>query len=122
LAKYKVLVVDDDEDILFIMTKRLKNAGHKVFVAKNGVEAIDEGKKHSPDIIIMDISMPEMDGIATIMKMKTIENLRDIPVIVCTSVRAEDDQVVAQQLGVADYIRKDQLSELPDKIGRVLGG
>jgi len=82
--RHKVLIVDDDEAILALQREILSDAKYKVFKARNGRECIDQAKKFSPDIIVLDVMMPELDGIATLLKLKSIKDTRFIPVIMCT--------------------------------------
>jgi len=119
--KRKVLVVDDDEDMLRLLERILSKAKYKVLKAKSGKKCIKQAKESSPDIIILDIMMPELDGIATILKLKSSKETRAIPIIMCTAVKEDEDEIVAQNLGVADYIRKGpELEGLLDKIEKVL--
>ncbi len=119
--KKKILVVDDEPDFLKVITMRLKANNYEVITATNGKECIEQAKKSSPDIIIMDIMMPELDGIATILKLRTFPQTRSIPVIVCTAVKESEDEIVAQNLQVADYFRKtSDTKNLITKIERVL--
>jgi DNA-binding response OmpR family regulator len=119
--KNKVLVIDDDENMLFLLENILLDAKYKVFTAKSGKEGIERAKKLSPDIIILDIMMPELDGLATILKMKSSDETRSIPIIMCTAVKEGEDEIVARNLGVADFCRKTaQMEDLLEKIERVL--
>ena len=125
MEKHKVLVVDDEPDFLKIISYRLEKADYEVITASDGKGCIEQIKKFSPDIIIMDIMMPELDGIATVLKLKSLKEASSIPIIVCTAVKEADDEIVAQNLGVADYIRKspqaeDLTEDLIAKIERVL--
>ena len=120
MGKSLVLIVDDDTDILRVMKKRLSDAGFKVIEAKNGVESIEQATKHSPDIIIMDIAMPKLDGIGAILKMKALDKTRSIPVIVWTGIQEKDDEVMAKELEVTDYVRKDNIQDLISKIENAL--
>jgi DNA-binding response OmpR family regulator len=119
--KNRVLVIDDDENMLFLLENILLDAKYKVFTAKSGKEGIERAKKLSPDIIILDIMMPELDGLATILKMKSSDETRSIPIIMCTAVKEGEDEIVARNLGVADFCRKTaQMEDLLEKIERVL--
>ena len=119
--RHKVLIVDDDEAILALQREILSDAKYKVFKARNGRKCIEQAKKFSPDIIVLDVMMPELDGIATLLKLKSIKETRFIPVIMCTAVKEEEDEVVARNLGVADYVRKTPRMEgLIVKIKKVL--
>jgi two-component system alkaline phosphatase synthesis response regulator PhoP len=120
--KPKILVVDDDEDMLLLIEKILSGAKYKVFKARNGNEGIEKARNIQPDIVVMDIMMPELDGIAAVLKLKSIRETRSIPVIMCTAVKEEEDEIVARNLGVSDYIRKTpQMQGLVEKIRKVLG-
>ncbi len=121
MNNYKVLIVDDDEDTLLVLEKILLKAKYKLFKARNGKECIEQAKKFSPDIIVMDIMMPGLDGIASVLKLKGIEETKSIPIIICTAVKEGEDEIVAQNLGVVGYVRKTpQMEGLIDKIEEVL--
>lgn len=123
MSNKKILVVDDEKDFLKVITYRLKKAGYEVITASNGKECIERAKRFSPDIIILDIMMPELDGLVVTLKLKSIDKTKDIPIIICTAVKAGEDKVVAQNLGVADYYKKsDEIGNLITKIRRVLQG
>ena len=121
MAKNKVLIIDDDQDMRFILERILTNARYKVFKARNGKEGIELAKKILPDIIVTDIMMPELDGITTVLKLKSIEETKSIPIIVSTAVREDEDKIVAQNLGAADYCKKTaDMKDLLAKIERIL--
>ena len=116
-----ILVVDDDEDTLLVYEKTLSRAGYEVIMARNGKESVQMAKKESPDVIIMDIMMPEADGISSILRLKADDTTRDIPVIVATSVEETDDRIAAENLGVAGYIvKRSNMDTLITKIEGVL--
>jgi two-component system alkaline phosphatase synthesis response regulator PhoP len=102
----KILIVDDDSDILEILKYNLCLAGYNVKIAINGKEAIKKAKLFIPDIILLDIMMPEMDGIKACTQIKTIPKLFDT-IIVFLSARSEDfTQIAAFDAGGDDYITK----------------
>lgn len=116
-----MLVVDDDEDMLLLYDNILRDAKYKVFKARNGKECIEQVSEVAPDVIIMDIMMPEMDGIATVLKLRGKDETRSIPIVMCTAVKEEEDEIVSRNLGVADYCRKTpQMEDLLIKIERIL--
>ncbi len=102
----KILLVDDEPDILEIVGYNLTQEGYQVFTAKNGKEAVQLAKKYLPQLIIMDVMMPEMDG------MEACENIRKIPelaniIITFLTARSEDySQVAGFDAGADDYITK----------------
>ena len=102
----KILLVDDEPDILEIVGYNLKNEGYKIFTAKNGIEAIKIAKKEVPHLIILDIMMPEMDGIEACEKIRATEGLENVLVTFFTA-RGEDySQVAGFNVGADDYITK----------------
>ncbi len=106
ISSIKILVVDDDPDIVEILKYNLKNSGYSVKSAGNGVEAIKKAKKFIPDIILMDVMMPEMSGIEACEEIKNINQLSQA-VIIFLSARSEDyTQISAYDAGADDYISK----------------
>ena len=106
ISSIKVLVVDDDPDIVEILKYNLKNSGYSVKSAGNGVEAIKKAKKFIPDIILMDVMMPEMSGIEACEEIKNIDHLSQA-IIIFLSARSEDyTQISAYDAGADDYISK----------------
>ena len=102
----KILLVDDEPDILEIVGYNLSNEGYQVITGSNGVEAVKLGKKHKPHLVILDVMMPEMDGIEAceiLRKTKGLENT----VITFLTARGEDySQVAGFDAGADDYITK----------------
>ena len=102
----KILLVDDEPDILEIVGYNLKNEGYEVFTAENGLEAIKVAKKQLPHLILLDIMMPEMDGIETCEKIRKIKSLENVLIAFLTA-RGEDySQVAGFEAGADDYITK----------------
>ena len=102
----KILVVDDDKDIVEILQYNLKNSGYSVKSANNGIEAIKKAKKFLPDVILMDVMMPEMSGIEACSEIKEINELSNT-IIIFLSARNEDyTQISAYDAGADDYISK----------------
>jgi len=102
----KILIVDDDPDIIEILTYNLSNEGYNVKSAVNGIEALKKAKKFIPDIILLDVMMPEMDGIEACSSLREIESLSK-SMIIFLSARGEDfTQIAAFDAGADDYINK----------------
>ena len=102
----KVLIVDDDPEIIEILNYNLVNYGFKTKSASNGLEAIKKAKKFTPDIILLDVMMPEMDGIEACIKIREIKTLTNTRIIFL-SARGEDfTQIAAFDAGADDYISK----------------
>ncbi len=101
-----ILLVDDELDILEIIGYNLSGEGYNVVTAQNGVEAIKKAKKHKPELIILDVMMPEMDGIEACEKIRLIPELSET-VITFLTARGEDySQVAGFEAGADDYITK----------------
>ena len=102
----KILIVDDDLDIIEILKYNLNNSGYSVKSANNGIKAIKKAKKFLPDIILMDVMMPEMTGIEACSEIRKIDQLRNT-IIIFLSARSEDyTQISAYDAGADDYISK----------------
>ena len=102
----KILVVDDDPEIVEILKYNLLNSGFEVKVAYNGIQAVKKSKKFKPDIILMDVMMPEMNGIEACTEIRNIDNLKNVQIIFL-SARGEDyTQIAAFDAGADDYINK----------------
>ena len=102
----KILVVDDDLDIIEILKYNLNNSGYFVKSANNGIKAIKKAKKFLPDIILMDVMMPEMSGIEACSEIRKIDKLSNT-IIIFLSARSEDyTQISAYDAGADDYISK----------------
>lgn len=102
----KILLVDDEADILEFMSYAFKKEGYEVLTANSGNEAIEVAKRENPRLIILDIMMPEMDGIETCREIRAIDSLKDV-VIAFLSARNEDfTQIAGFNVGADDYIIK----------------
>lgn len=104
--KNKILLVDDDSDILEFLTYNLLKENYIVDTAKNGLEAIVKVKENKPDLILLDVMMPEFDGIETCEEIRKIDENKDI-IIAFLSARGEDfSQIAGFEAGGDDYITK----------------
>lgn len=102
----RILLVDDEPDILEIIGYNLSSEGYQISTAENGVEAIAKAKKHRPHLIVLDVMMPEMDGIEACEKIRAIPELSET-VITFLTARGEDySQVAGFEAGADDYITK----------------
>jgi two-component system alkaline phosphatase synthesis response regulator PhoP len=102
----RILLVDDEPDILEIIGYNLSSEGYQISTAENGVEAIAKAKKHKPHLIVLDVMMPEMDGIEACEKIRAIPELSET-VITFLTARGEDySQVAGFEAGADDYITK----------------
>lgn len=105
-SQYKILLVDDEVDILEFISYNLEKEGYKVYTAQNGAEAIKVAERTLPDLIILDVMMPEMDGIAACEELRRIPTLRHTMIAFLTA-RGEDySQIAGFEAGADDYITK----------------
>ena len=106
VAKKKILVVDDETDLLDLIEYNLKKEGFDVLKAENGEEGIQIAKEHKPDLVLMDIMMPKMDGMEAVEKMRADDDLKAIPIIFLTARSDEKTEVEGLNKGGDDYITK----------------
>jgi len=102
----KILLVDDEPDILEIVGYNLTQAGYQVFTATNGKDAIKQAQKLNPQLIILDVMMPEMDGMEACEKIREIPELKDTIITFLTARSEEYSQVAGFDVGADDYIAK----------------
>jgi two-component system alkaline phosphatase synthesis response regulator PhoP len=103
---YKVLVVDDEIDILEFIQYNLKKEGYSVYLAHNGQEALDEARRIKPDLILLDVMMPVMDGIETCKQIKADPELKKTFVVFLTARSEEYSELAGFNAGADDYIAK----------------
>ncbi len=104
--KLKILIVDDEPDIPELLKLSLISEPYDFLVAYNGEEAIDVALKEHPDLILLDIMMPDMDGYEVVEQLKQSNTANDIPVIMISAKTAIEDKVRGMELGIDDYIAK----------------
>ena len=117
-----VLVADDEEDIKVVLRMFLEAVGYEVVTAFDGLDALEQIKSTKPDVVLMDIMMPVIDGIEVVRQMKATPGIRDIPVVMLTAAAQSDMVERAIQAGAADYIVKPFEPEAVQRaIEKVLG-
>ena len=105
-APCKILIVDDDPDIVELLQYNLTKEGYEVAYAENGKEAITVALKQKPDVVLMDVMMPVMDGIAACRQMREMPDFRDTYIIFLTARAEEFSEVAAFEAGADDFITK----------------
>jgi len=106
MPKSRILIVDDEEDVRVFLKKRLERHNFKVATAATGVECLDRIGEFNPDLVLLDIVMPYMDGYEVARKLKQDPKARDIPILM-HSVRKETDSIFkSMKLGSIDYVIK----------------
>jgi two-component system alkaline phosphatase synthesis response regulator PhoP len=105
-VKQKILIVDDEPDILELIEYNLKKEGYQVFLARNGQEAVTEAKRSLPDLIVLDIMMPKMDGIEACRIMRTMPEFKNTFMVFLTARSEEYSEIAGFNVGADDYIAK----------------
>ena len=119
----RILIVDDERDIIKALTVRLKSKGYRVFGALGGAQGIFMANKEIPDLIILDIRMPDMDGFSVVEALKQSGQTSRIPIIFLTGSPERDADERAMGLGARFYIKKPyDPEELLDAVRRALEG
>lgn len=104
--KPKILIVDDETDAVELLKFNLKPAGFDTLAAHNGNEAIQKARQDSPDLILLDLMLPEMDGLEVCKVLRGDSSTSDIPIIILTAKTAEIDRVLGLEFGADDYLTK----------------
>jgi signal transduction histidine kinase len=105
-VKPRVLIVDDDAQNVLLLGEKMRADGYEVSEARTGIECLAAIDKYRPDIILMDVMMPEMDGYETLRRLKSREETRYIPVVMLTGMGEIEDRVRGFEVGADDYILK----------------
>ena len=123
MAEHKplILIADDEEDIKIILKMYLENEGFDVATAYDGLDAMNRIKDRRPDVILMGIMMPVLDGIEVTKRLKADEETRDIPIVILTAAAQSSMAEKAINVGAADYIAKPfNPDNVRDVIRRIL--
>ncbi len=106
----KILVAEDDKFLSKILVSKLKKSGFGVELAENGEEALEKMKEDKPDLILLDIIMPEKNGFEVLEDMRKNKNLKNVPVIILSNLGQQSDIEKGKKLGVVDYWVKANFS------------
>jgi CheY-like chemotaxis protein len=119
----KILIVEDEEVLINVLKKKLIREGYDISVAKNGVEGLTKMKKDRPDLILLDIIMPEKGGFEVMEEMAKDEDLKDIPVIIISNSGQPVEIEKAERLGADDWLIKTEFDpqEVLDKVIKQIG-
>ena len=119
--KFLILVVDDSADNLSMISLDLQQQGYRVVTASNGEDAITVATQMLPNLILMDINLPTLDGLGATRRIRENESLRDVPVVAITAFGTEGFQRAAYDAGVAGYLTKPfDLDRMHQLIARLL--
>jgi two-component system phosphate regulon response regulator PhoB len=106
MAKEKILVVDDEEDLLELVRYNLTKEGYRVTCVASGEEAIEQARKDVPDLVILDLLLPSVDGLEVCRRLKNDGKTRHIPILMLSAKSEEADVVAGLELGADDYMTK----------------
>ena len=116
-----VMVVDDDEDIRFLITRLMRNEGYEVLEAATAAEAKLATLKKTPELLLMDISMPDADGLSAIWDLREQDETANVPVVIVTAYDAFDLRAEATAAGCVGYLTKPvDIEELKRLVRRIL--
>src|SRR5262249_18334441 len=119
--KQKILVVDDEPDAVELIAFNLKAAGYEVITAHDGQEALSKARSVTPDLILLDLMLPEVDGLEVCKLLRREVRTRSVPIIRLTAKASEIDRVLGLELGADDYVTKPfSQRELTLRIKRLL--
>jgi two-component system alkaline phosphatase synthesis response regulator PhoP len=122
MAKGKILVVDDEIYIVHILDFSLGMEGYEVLTASDGEQALETAQREQPDLIVLDIMMPKLDGYETCKLLKADDRTRQIPVILLSAKGRHTDQKIGYEVGADDYITKPfSPRKLVERINTLLG-
>ena len=117
----KILYVEDNPDNVYMLTRRLKKKGFELIIAGDGQEGIDKAVDEKPDLILMDLSLPTMDGWTATTKIKEIEEVKDIPIIALSAHAMPEHRDRALKAGCSDYDTKPvDIKRVLSKIGQYI--
>jgi len=117
----KILIVDDDDSIVKLAVHILESEGYEIFSASNGLQALKKVEAENPDLIILDIMLPGIDGFDLCERLRAGLGTSFIPILILSSKGREEDKRVATQNGAGAYLTKPiDASDLIDKVGELL--
>jgi len=121
-VKQKILVVDDEPEAVELVEFNLKQAGYAVSTAADGAEALKKARAQTPDLIVLDVMLPEMDGFEICKSLRLDAATANVPIIMLTAKAAEIDRVLGLELGADDYLTKPfSPRELMLRVKKILG-
>lgn len=122
MGKKKILIVDDETSLVDMLTLRLEANHYEVLTAHDGQEALEKARSTNPDLVVLDLMLPKMNGYEVCTMLKQDTRYQKIPIIILTARAQEEDEKLGYACGADGYIRKPfQAPELLDQIRRLLG-
>ena len=122
MAAKRIMVIDDDANIRSVLKYRLEKEGYSVLLSGDGLDALERAKLERPDLIILDLALPRLDGFGFLERLRSEAETRAIPVIVLTVYRHEENRTRSLELGAVEFVPKPfSLRKLVADVGRILG-
>src|SRR6516164_3312706 len=106
MAKQRILIIEDERALTKVLAYNLQREGYEVTVAHDGVEGLRRAQANPPDLVILDLMLPGMDGLDVCRELRAGERTRDIPILMLTAKAEETDQIVGFSMGADDYVTK----------------
>lgn len=117
----KILIVDDERDLVETLAFRLETAGYKVACAYDGQEGLKKAKEEKPDLILLDVMMPKMDGYQVCRMLKFDQNFKNIPIIMLTARGQMQDKNIGKDVGADEYVTKPfESADLLERIKKLI--
>lgn len=121
MDKKKILIIDDEADVVEALTHKLQSDGYEPISARDGQAGLEKAKKEKPDLIILDLMLPKVDGYKVCRMLKFDAKYKKIPIIMCTARAHESDKNLGREVGTDAYITKPfELQALLSKIKELL--
>lgn len=105
-SKKRILLIEDEKDLLEMVRFRLEVSGYEVLAAYDGQEGLDKARKEKPDLIILDVMLPKMDGYKVCRMLKFDEKYKNIPIIMFTARAQDSDRKLGEEVGADGYVTK----------------
>jgi DNA-binding response OmpR family regulator len=120
--RHIVLVAEDDEDVLLLVRTVLENEGHEVIATRDGAEALAAALERRPDLAVLDVAMPELDGLELLRRLRAEPGMGNLPVMLLSARVQEDDVKRGYDSGANAYVQKPfSPRELTDRVTELLG-
>ena len=121
MKKKRILIIDDEKEMVVLLQMRLEAADYEILVSNDGQEGLDKARAEKPDLILLDIMIPKMNGYQVCRELKIDNGTKRIPVVMLTAKAQESDKFWGKEVGADDYVTKPfEASELLEKIRELL--
>jgi DNA-binding response OmpR family regulator len=114
----KLLIVEDDTMIASMYKTKLEQEGYMVYTAENGAQGLSMALSQKPDLILLDIIMPQLDGFTVLQELRSNASMKKVPIIMLTNLGTDEDKKKGSQFGASDYLVKANLT--PTQVGEVV--